>query len=129
MSDRGYPTDADFEGRADMLSVEHSRVLDNYRAAHRIDVNNREGRASTEDLRQGMVHYRALFSDLLAEPSTTGSGATTTSGGTPQETASSPNSSGSPGGSVRVTDDQHAWPAYPDGETARETTNEAKRNR
>jgi hypothetical protein len=40
-------------------------MLENYRAAHTIALANDRGQASTEDLRQAMVHYRALFEDLL----------------------------------------------------------------
>jgi uncharacterized MAPEG superfamily protein len=67
MRDRGYPMD-DFEQRAADASVDHPEVVEHYRAAHAISIAHRDGRASTEDLRQAVVHYRALFSDLLAEP-------------------------------------------------------------
>jgi hypothetical protein len=64
MRDRGYPTEG-FEQQADVVSVDHAGVVENYRSAHRISVADAEGRASTDDLRQAMVHYRALFNDLL----------------------------------------------------------------
>jgi hypothetical protein len=64
MSDRGYPVE-DFEQRAADVSVDHPRVVESYRAAHAISVANSNGRAGTEDLRQAVVHYRALFSELL----------------------------------------------------------------
>jgi hypothetical protein len=64
MLERGYPVD-DFEQRANDLSVDHPDVISNYRAAHGISIANDRGKASTEDLRTGMVHYRALFSELL----------------------------------------------------------------
>ena len=64
MRDRGYPVD-DFEQRANDLSVDHPDVMSNYRAAHGIQVANERGKASTEDLRTAMVHYRALFTELL----------------------------------------------------------------
>jgi hypothetical protein len=64
MGARGYPM-ADFEQRAADLSVDHSRVVDNYRAAHEIAVRNRQNPVSTEDLRQAMIYYRSLFEDLL----------------------------------------------------------------
>ena len=64
MRERGYPM-ADFDQRAADLSVEHGRVIDNYRTAHDISQRSAAGSASTEDLRQAMVHYRSLFSDLL----------------------------------------------------------------
>ena len=68
MRDRGYPID-DFDQRAADISVDHTDVVENYRAAHAVYVkasngNGSEG-ASTEDLRQGFVHYRALFNELL----------------------------------------------------------------
>ena len=64
MSDRGYPME-DFEQRSADISVDHADVVDDYRAAHAISMANEHGRASTEDLRQAMVHYRRLFEDLL----------------------------------------------------------------
>src|SRR5262252_6326906 len=64
MSLRGYPV-GDFEQRAADISVEHPRVCENYRAAHLIAMRHKRGEASTEDLRQAMVHYRTLFEDLL----------------------------------------------------------------
>ncbi|REF00139.1 hypothetical protein [Thermomonospora umbrina] len=67
MADRGYPT-RDFEDRVAHLSVEHGRTLDQYRRGHLISVRAADGQASTEDLRQAMVHYRALFEDLLMKP-------------------------------------------------------------
>ena len=66
MHDRGYPVDEDFEQRTADISVEHPAVVENYRAAHGISVHARNGQASTEQLRQAMVHFRALFDDLLA---------------------------------------------------------------
>jgi hypothetical protein len=66
MRERGYPTDKADEVVAD-LSVEHANVLDHYRAAHDISQRAGDGTASTEELRQAMIHYRALFQDLLGE--------------------------------------------------------------
>lgn len=66
MRERGYPTDTQDE-RSAMLSVDHSDVMDNYRAATDIDVRGQAGTASTEDLRQAMQHYRTLFDRLLGE--------------------------------------------------------------
>jgi FtsZ-interacting cell division protein ZipA len=71
MRDRGYPVE-DFEQRASDLSVDHPEVISNYRAAHGISIANERGSASTEDLRTAMVHYRALFEELLeTEPAET----------------------------------------------------------
>jgi hypothetical protein len=66
MRERGYPMD-DFDQRASDLSVDHPDVVQNYRAAHGIAMANGQGRASTEDLRQAMVHYRSLFEELLGD--------------------------------------------------------------
>ena len=59
---RGYPM-AEFEHRAEYLSVDHPYVVRNYRAAHEIAL--RREQASTEDLRRGLVYYRDLFDELL----------------------------------------------------------------
>ena len=64
MQFRGYPV-GDFEQRAADVSVDHPHVVENYRVAHDIAVRQQRGEASTEDLRVAMVHYRALFEDLL----------------------------------------------------------------
>lgn len=64
MRARGYPMEG-FEQRAADLSVDHAAVIQHYRAARAISDANHGGRASTEDLRQAMVHYRILFGDLL----------------------------------------------------------------
>ena len=64
MQARGYPM-SDFDQRAADLSVDHPAVVTNYRNAHAIAVRNRVGQATTEDLRQAMLHYRSLFDDLL----------------------------------------------------------------
>jgi hypothetical protein len=64
MRERGYPVD-DFDQRSADISVDHPDVVENYRAAHGISMASEHGKASTEDLRQGMVHYRALFEELL----------------------------------------------------------------
>lgn len=61
---RGYPV-GDFDRRAADVSVHHGEVVDNYRRAHEIAQAEERGEASTEDLRQAMVCYRELFSDLL----------------------------------------------------------------
>jgi sensor domain CHASE-containing protein len=67
MSTRGYPM-SDFEQRAADISVDHPLVLDNYRAAHQGALRQTPGEASTEDLRQAMLHYRTLFEELVNEP-------------------------------------------------------------
>jgi hypothetical protein len=67
MSTRGYPV-SNFEQRAADISVDYPLVLENYRAAHEIAVRQTRGQASTEELRQAMIHYRTLFEELVAEP-------------------------------------------------------------
>ncbi|SEH03528.1 hypothetical protein SAMN05444920_13831 [Nonomuraea solani] len=64
MAERGYPTE-DFQQQLADLSVVHGRTLHHYRQAHEISMRATSGEASTEDLRQAMVHYRALFEELL----------------------------------------------------------------
>jgi len=67
MQARGYPI-GEFEQRAADISVDHPVVVENYRSAHTIAMRHSTGQASTEDLRQAMVHYRTLFQELLDEP-------------------------------------------------------------
>jgi len=66
MSERGYPVE-DFEQRAADVSVDHPQVVENYREGHRLAQSTANGSGSTEDLRQAMRRYRALF-DELVEP-------------------------------------------------------------
>jgi len=65
MAERGYPVENDFEQRAADVSVDHPEVVEHYRAAHATSQGATRGDASTEDLRQAMVHFRALFAELL----------------------------------------------------------------
>ena len=62
----GYPP-SDFENRAAEISVDHATVVENYRAGHDIAVLHSQRQATTEDLRKGMIHYRALFNELIGE--------------------------------------------------------------
>jgi hypothetical protein len=64
MQERGYPTGS-FEQQAADLSVEHADVLDHYRAAHTVIDLRETGQPTTEQMREAMVHYRALFTELL----------------------------------------------------------------
>jgi hypothetical protein len=66
MEKRGYPV-TNFEQAAADLSVDYPNVVENYRAASAIAARNRQGEAGTEELRQALVHYRALFNELLLE--------------------------------------------------------------
>lgn len=78
MQRRGYPM-SDFEQRSADLSVDHAQTVQDYRAAHAVSVQTSRGQASTEDQRQAMVHYRALFDDML------GTGAETNGADTSQQ--------------------------------------------
>jgi ribosomal protein L13E len=81
IAERGYPT-GDYDDQLANLSVEHARTLGHYRDAHDISLRSQSNEASTEDLRQALVHYRALFADLLGtDPVKTEA----TSPGTPTE--------------------------------------------
>lgn len=73
MAARGYPV-ADFEQQAADLSVHHARVVDHYRAGHEIAVRHARGQASTEDLRQALIHYRELFQELVQEAASVAAG-------------------------------------------------------
>jgi hypothetical protein len=67
MQARGYPV-ADFNQRAADVSVDHPRVVTNYRSAHEVALRLGKGEASTEDLRTAMIHYRSLFEELVRVP-------------------------------------------------------------
>jgi hypothetical protein len=73
MSERGYPVE-DFDQRAADISVDHPQVVENYRQGHRLALASADGSDSTENLRQAMRHYRALFDELVepaaAQPTT-----------------------------------------------------------
>jgi len=75
MAKRGYPM-GDFEHRAADISVDHPAVISNYRAARAIALRDERSEATTEELRKAVVHYRALFQELLevseSEPSVVG---------------------------------------------------------
>jgi hypothetical protein len=64
MRDRGYPVD-DFESQSALVSVDHPSVVQNYRIGHDVREKSTKGEATTEDLRQGVVAYRALFDELV----------------------------------------------------------------
>jgi hypothetical protein len=66
MGERGYPTEG-YEQQLSDLSVRHAKTLEHYRAAHATH-HERSG-ASTEELRDAMVHYRTVFEDLLTDGS------------------------------------------------------------
>ena len=64
MAERGYPM-RDFDARADLVSVDHPDVVENYRVAHGIHERAQQHQASTEDLREALLRYRSLFEELL----------------------------------------------------------------
>jgi hypothetical protein len=64
MRERGYPVD-DFDQQAADISVDHPTVVENYRAAHDINLSQQKGEVDTEQQREAFVHYRALFAKLL----------------------------------------------------------------
>jgi hypothetical protein len=64
MQDRGYPI-ADVDQQAELVSVDHPGVVENYRVATAIHRRNQSQQASTEDLREALLRYRSLFDDLL----------------------------------------------------------------
>lgn len=66
MQARGYPI-GEFDQRAADLSVDYPSIVENYRAGHEIAMRHSAGQASTEDLRQAMMHYRLLFEELLGQ--------------------------------------------------------------
>ena len=64
MRNRGYPV-GDRNRRLDDLSVDHAHVLNHYRSGREIVARHERSEATTEDLRQAMVHFRALFDELV----------------------------------------------------------------
>jgi hypothetical protein len=99
ISERGYPS-GDYDDQLANLSVDHARTLGHYRDAHAISLRSQDGEASTEDLRQALVHYRALFADLL---------------GTEPIKSSSPSTDTAPAASEPVNNDT---PTAPDTDVA-----------
>jgi hypothetical protein len=69
MKARGYPV-SDFDQRAADMSVDHPRVVENYRSGHAIALRVGKDAATTEDLRTAMIHYRSLFEELVEVPVT-----------------------------------------------------------
>ena len=67
MSTRGDSV-SEFDQRSADISVDHPLVVENYRAAHEITVRHASGQATTEDLRQAMIHYRKFCDELVGEP-------------------------------------------------------------
>jgi hypothetical protein len=64
MRARGYPVE-DFEQRAADISVDYPELVADYRGLHMIAVKEADDHVSTEEMRQAMVHGRALFENLV----------------------------------------------------------------
>jgi hypothetical protein len=88
MSERGYPME-NFDHEADLISVDHPEVVDNFRSAHNVFLRAQAQQASTEDLRAAMLHYRSLFDELLVSE-TASPGAAADSEGSATSMAASP---------------------------------------
>lgn len=73
MAARGYPMD-DFEAQANLISVDHPGLVQNYRLAHTVCDQAKIQQASTEDLRGALLHYRSLFDELLDSAGANGTG-------------------------------------------------------
>src|SRR5215467_11754536 len=67
MTDLGYP-EGDFEQHAADVSVDHAVAVPGYRSAHAALLSSARSQVATDDLRQAMMHYRDLFSQLVGEP-------------------------------------------------------------
>lgn len=80
MHERGYPTEQ-FEAQADVVSVDHPDVVENYRFGHAVRQRAETEQISTEELREALLRYRSLFDELL-RPEGTGTEATGTAAGT-----------------------------------------------
>ena len=62
---RGYPA-ADFDRRVANMSVDSPRAAQEYRIAHEIAKKSKVGQSTTEEMRESMVHFRAVFQELLS---------------------------------------------------------------
>jgi hypothetical protein len=61
---RGYPV-ADFDRRAEDISVNHPRLAEYYRSAHGVALRMGWDEISTEDMKTAMIEYRSLFEELV----------------------------------------------------------------
>ena len=66
LSDRGYPVGEEFEDHADLVSVDHPQLVQNFRDAHSVYERSQHRQPETEELRRSLLSYRALFEELLA---------------------------------------------------------------
>lgn len=97
MAERGYPVD-DVEREAEYVSVDHPELVADYREANRVATSSERGDVTTEELRQAMVHYRAMFTRLLGSGGSSG-------------TASSPPPDKQPGASARPSSERSSGTA------------------
>ena len=70
MGARGFPV-SDVDARYETLTVDHGEVARHYRAGHELALKQEQGTATTEDLRQAMIHYEALFDELVEDTGAT----------------------------------------------------------
>lgn len=86
MEERGYPT-TQFEAQADVVSVDHPDLVENYRFGHAVWQRSQSQEISTEELREALLRYRSLFDELLqpdaAQAAATGAGQSGTAPETP----------------------------------------------
>lgn len=66
LEDIGYPT-GEFDDQAAHVSVDHARTLSAYRRAHEITERSTRHEATEDELRQAVLDYRELVTDLLGE--------------------------------------------------------------
>jgi len=64
MQAKGYPVE-DFEQQVADISVDYPELVMDYRGLHLIAVKGNEENVSTEEMRQAMLHGRALFENLM----------------------------------------------------------------
>lgn len=64
MKSRGYPASG-IEDCAAGIFVDHPGVAADYRAARAVATPSTKRGPTTEDLRSALIHYRALFNDLV----------------------------------------------------------------
>jgi hypothetical protein len=72
MRESGYPVDS-FDQQADLASVDHPQMVDNYRKAHVVREAAEQGPVETEQQREALLAYRSLFAELLGQPASEGS--------------------------------------------------------
>ena len=66
MKAKGYPVE-DFEQRVADISVDYPELVTDYRGMHSIAIKEKKEKVTTEEMRQAMVHGRALFESLIKQ--------------------------------------------------------------